>query len=157
MVNNRSTQELSAILAILGTHTDGIGIAVIARQLGPLINRRTIQRRLEHLIKNGQVMTYGKSVSLVYKLSEKKLVSGVSDVLETITERDVDTELYVPVSVEGSLIRDQVRRPLMHRRPIGYQRTFLEAYKPGEQTSSKRRSAHIRTSLDRNDCTITRR
>jgi hypothetical protein len=40
-------------------------------------------------------------------------------------------ELYVPVSPEGAAIREQVRRPLMHRRPVGFQRSFLEAYLPG--------------------------
>ena len=39
--------------------------------------------------------------------------------------------MYVPVSSEGATIRDQVRRPLMHRRPVGYQREFLETYQPG--------------------------
>lgn len=29
------------------------------------------------------------------------------------------------------MIRDRVRQALMHRRPVGYQREFLEAYEPG--------------------------
>lgn len=37
-----------------------------------------------------------------------------------------------PVSPEGAVIRDQVRLTLIHRRPVGYQRDFLEAYQPGE-------------------------
>lgn len=28
-------------------------------------------------------------------------------------------------------MRDQVRQPLMYRKPVGYQREFLEAYQPG--------------------------
>jgi hypothetical protein len=36
------------------------------------------------------------------------------------------------VSAEGAAIRDQVRLLLMHRRPVGQQRAFLEACKPGE-------------------------
>ena len=42
-----------------------------------------------------------------------------------------EADLYVPVSSEGATIRNQVRLPLMHRRPVGYQRDFLETYQPG--------------------------
>ena len=43
-----------------------------------------------------------------------------------------ESELYVSVSAEGARIRDKVSGPLMHRRPVGYQREFLESYQPGQ-------------------------
>src|SRR5450830_2128477 len=43
----------------------------------------------------------------------------------------VTAEVYVPMSAEGAKIRASVRQALMHRRPMGYQREFLEAYEPG--------------------------
>ena len=42
------------------------------------------------------------------------------------------TEDYVPVSEEGRAIRDYVRRSLGDRRPVGYQREFLDDYVPNE-------------------------
>jgi len=42
-----------------------------------------------------------------------------------------EAEMYVPVSTEGGLIRNLVAQPLMRRRPVGYQRLFLEDYEPG--------------------------
>ncbi len=39
--------------------------------------------------------------------------------------------MYVPVSTDGGLIRNLVAQPLMGRRPVGYQRLFLEDYEPG--------------------------
>ena len=38
--------------------------------------------------------------------------------------------MYVPVSKEGSQVRDYVRKPLAERRPVGYRREFLEKYIP---------------------------
>jgi hypothetical protein len=41
-----------------------------------------------------------------------------------------EIEVYVPVSVEGQEVRDLVRRPVAERRPVGYQREFLDDYVP---------------------------
>jgi hypothetical protein len=41
-------------------------------------------------------------------------------------------EGYVPLSREGARVRAPVRRPLMERRPVGYDPGFLEAYVPGK-------------------------
>jgi hypothetical protein len=42
-----------------------------------------------------------------------------------------EAALYVPVSPQGASIRDHVRQALMRRRPVGYQREWLDAYQPG--------------------------
>jgi hypothetical protein len=44
----------------------------------------------------------------------------------------VSAEIYVPLSAEGSRLRDLVRRPLTQRTPVGYRREFLLDYRPNE-------------------------
>lgn len=126
-------KQLDAIEAIIAEQGDGMGIAeldkVLAQRLSLTLNRRTLQRRLERLLVEKRIVSSGESVALIYQRAprtayvEATTALGVGDY--------ADLELYVPVSAEGAAIRDQVRRPLMHRRPVGYQREFLEAYEPG--------------------------
>ena len=128
------TQELQLIESIVAAHPRGIGItaveAEIARRHGDKPNRRTLQRRLQKLIDEQRVTTEGESIALVYKLISGSVVPASASMTLTTTVT-AEAELYVPVSPEGAAIRDQVRRPLMHRRPVGYQREFLETYQPG--------------------------
>ena len=128
------TEELQLIESIVAAHPNGIGITAIeveiARRKGDKLNRRTLQRRLQKLIDEQRVTTEGESIALVYKLISGSVVPANASMTVTTTAT-AEAELYVPVSPEGAAIRDQVRRPLMHRRPVGYQREFLETYQPG--------------------------
>jgi hypothetical protein len=137
MVHNNPASELQTILDIVLEHPDGIGISALenalAQRLGKSMIRRTLQRKLNRLIDDQQLSVTGKSVSLVYKPGVKNAVTPLIGVAAAtaIASAAFTTELYVPTSAEGALVRDHVRQALMHRRPVGYQREFLEAYKPG--------------------------
>jgi len=120
------TEELKLIEVIVAAHPNGLGIAAIEAQLaqrqGGKLNRRTLQRRLQKLIEARHLATDGESIALVYKVSaEHPGTELASEPLDT----------YVPLSPEGAAIRNQVRLALMHRRPVSYQREFLESYQPG--------------------------
>lgn len=150
------TEELKLIESIVAAHPSGICIADIeaemARREGEKPNRRTLQRRLQKLIGAQRVTTEGESIALVYKLISGSVVQTTGSAILTVTGT-AEAELYVPVSPEGAAIRDQIRLPLMHRRPVGYQRNFLEACQPGETfylPESLRRQLHEmgRTSAD---------
>jgi hypothetical protein len=41
-------------------------------------------------------------------------------------------EVYVPLSAEGREILNYLRQPIQRRRPVGYDRAFLEAYRPNK-------------------------
>lgn len=135
MTRHVPTPEQAAILGVLVEHPDGIGIARLADALAsrlakPLI-RRTLQRRLDRLMAEQQIVPQGESVARVYKLASKSAVTQSQGVVAETSVSLADQHVYVPLSVEGAQIRDQVRRPLMHRRPVGYNRAFLDAYEPG--------------------------
>jgi hypothetical protein len=127
-------EELQLIEAIVAACPKGIGIAAIEAQMALIqsakLNRRTLQRRLQKLVQAKRLTAQGESIALVYKARPAKVVklSGVS-ALASLDE--ADTELYVAVTPHSAGIRDQVRRPLMHRRPVGYRREFLDGYEPG--------------------------
>ena len=127
-------EELRLIESIVAAHPGGLGIAGIeaemARQHGIKPQRRTLQRRLQSLIKAQRLTTEGESIALVYKPVAGSVVPASASVAPAAMAVD-QAALYVPVSPEGAVIRDQVRQPLMYRRPVGYQRDFLEAYQPG--------------------------
>jgi len=96
----------------------------------PGLQRRTLQRRLKRLQDDGKIITEGESIALVYKQVHQPI--NLKTKVEVTTETsDIKLELYVPVSREGRIIRDLVRRPLTERKPVGYQRSFLEEYEPG--------------------------
>ncbi|WP_137890724.1 Fic family protein [Ramlibacter sp. 2FC] len=128
-------EDLNLIESVVAGYPGGIGIsaleAELAQRLGGKPNRRTLQRRLQKLIGDQRLTAEGESVALVYKLADGAAaqVAGVAGMAGTAA---AEAELYVPLSPEGAAIRDRIRRPLMHRRPVGYQREFLEGYQPGE-------------------------
>lgn len=134
---SRATQikALQMIEAIVAAHPDGIGISDIAaemarHQYAPM-NRRALQRRLQKLIETQRLISQGKSIALVYQLAPGAVVerSGVAAAtLLSVAEADP----YISVSPAGAHVRDHVRQPLMRRRPVGYQREFLDAYQPGQ-------------------------
>ena len=127
MPRTTPSEELQLIESIVAAHPNGIRISDIEAEMGRRqagkLNRRTLQRRLQKLIEAHRLSAEGESIALVYK---PLLVAVVA--LKDV----VPAELYVSVSLEGARIRDGVRLPLMHRRPVGYQRDFLDAYQPGE-------------------------
>lgn len=122
------TEELKLIESIVADHPKGLGIsaieAEIERRQGMRPNRRTLQRRLQKLIDARRLTKEGESIALVYR-------STADAEPRTDEVKAPETDLYVPVSPEGAAIRDRMRLPLMHRRPVGYRRDFLEAYQPG--------------------------
>lgn len=128
------TEELSLIESIIATHPDGISITAIEAQLqqrqSDSLKRRTLQRRLQKLVDEQRVVTEGESVALIYKPSAigARRTNAIKTSTPTAT---IEPDLQIPVSAEGQRICNQVRRPLVHRRPVGYQRDFLEAYLPG--------------------------
>ena len=126
--------ELQLIESIVAAHPGGIGIAEIEQAMVPrqggALNRRTLQRRLLKLIDAKRISSEGQSIALVYKpvaLAWTEFAGGRVSAPVGVAEAEPD----LPVSPAGASIRDRVRQPLMHRRPVGYRREFLEAYQPG--------------------------
>lgn len=117
---NDIAQQLEAIRKSLAGFPDGARIDQLeaASKLG--LNRRTLQRRLETLIEQGIVATTEQGRATRYHL-------GGEDQAEPPAAQG---ELFVPVSEQGARIQAFLRRPSEARAVVGYQRDFLDAYRP---------------------------
>ena len=162
MSTEASNQDLGLITQIIARHPSGIGIAALEDELAQMyqvrLNRRTLQRRLRKLLEQGDVSTTGASAAVVYRIERSQGYAqrhaheshashdgqvALAMPPEPLYRRSFnrpratvfrinEPENYVTLSPEGSAIRDYVRRPLMHRQPVGYQLDFLAGYEPGK-------------------------
>ncbi|MCI5123698.1 MAG: Fic family protein [Candidatus Electrothrix sp. AR5] len=126
MARQIPAEELDVIAQVLAEYPQGLGISDLEKNLLshlPHINRRALQRRLQRLLQEQRILTEGESISLLYK----PVPLASDSTKETGSEKN-----SIPVSSEGELIRELVRQPLIHRKPVGYQRSFLEEYEPGQ-------------------------
>jgi len=125
--------ELDLIEQVISEHVEGIGISALEkalqRRLPKPLTRRTLQRRLESLLTDGRITTAGESIALVYRRAPDAMRARLAGSAKAAGR--LAPEAYIPISREGTIIRDLVRQPLIHRQPVGYQRTFLEEYEPG--------------------------
>lgn len=92
--------------------------------------RRTLQRRLHRLVKQNRVALEGRGRASRYRLSlaeaDAHLVRGRS----IAQSQELRTDNYITISPEGEAIRQVVRAPTQSRQPAGYNRTFLDEYRP---------------------------
>jgi hypothetical protein len=121
------TEELQLIESIVVAQPGGMQIADIENEIqrlqGQRINRRTLQRRLQKLIQVKRLTAQGESTAWLYKPALAQAGESAGLAPKAWVGR-AEVELHVSVSPEGARIRDQVRRPLMHRRPVGDRREF---------------------------------
>ncbi|MFH1146964.1 MAG: Fic family protein [Pseudomonadota bacterium] len=123
-------EEFDLIIRVVSEHPEGVGISSLEKALAlhlPDMNRRSLQRRLKRLVEDRRIVTEGESIALVYKRAPSVTTA---EPLESKVSIGGETDSYIPVSKEGGIIRDFVRRPLIQRKPVGYERTFLEEYDP---------------------------
>lgn len=120
-------QELKAIEAVLSAHPEGIAIQDIQDELGENIVRRTLQYRLKHLVDEGRLVKEGKRRWARYL---PPAAAGREAKAPEVPEDEPAGE--VPLSKQAAEIRKHVRKLLRARKPVGYQRAFLDAYRPNE-------------------------
>lgn len=109
------------IVAEIAQHPGGLGIDEIAGAF-PTLPRRTLQRHLARLVTDDRIRGEGQAAArrylpVVIRVSEAALV-----------ERLIDARAWM--SDAGREVERLVRRPLMQRKPVGYQRPLLDAYRP---------------------------
>lgn len=116
------------IEAEIARHEDGLGIDELHAALGDVVSRRTLQRRLGDLAKHKHVAIEGKGPALRYRRHHREIAEQV------VAADEANIGVYVPVSPSGQEVLDYVRQPIQQRKPVGYNRSFLEAYRPNETT-----------------------
>jgi Fic family protein len=128
-----STAEYEVVVNAVRQRPDGASIEMIQSVLGEGAARRTLQRRLNELVKQGRLVAEGRKRGVLYRLpAEPQVTVQLEGVSAKGEVGQVSAEIYVPMSIEGSRLRDLVRRPLTLRTPVGYRREFLLDYRPNE-------------------------
>jgi Fic family protein len=121
-------QELESILAIVSDHPDGVQVRTIRDGLPYELPPRMLQRRLALLVEQQRLVAEGRGKGRWYRAPVT--VTGEGSLLAGSATVQARGEVYVPISPEAKEIKQAVRAPIQHRRPIGYQRTFLDDYRP---------------------------
>lgn len=117
-------EDLNArIEAEIARHQQGIGIIDLSKALAKIVSRRTLQRRLNSLLKKRHILAQGDGRARVYRA-----VGGGDFSLA----EELEIEVYVPISSESQEIINYIRKPIQQRQPVGYDRIFLESYRPNE-------------------------
>lgn len=112
--------EMDEILIVLKQFPNGAGIDQIRQAYNPEINTRTLQRRLGKLSEQGYVNISGNARATIYKLA----------IDDNNAQAAPDSTTLIPLSARSREIRDLVIAPIQARKPVGYQRNFLESYRP---------------------------
>ncbi len=109
------------LVAEIERHSAGVGIEGLAAAC-PALARRTLQRHLARLAADGRIRAEGQAAARRY------LTAVALAVEATVVERLVDAAAWT--SDGGREVQRFVRRPLMQRKPVGYRRSLLDAYRP---------------------------
>ena len=94
----------------------------------PRIARRTAQRLIAKLIESGQITASGEGRARRY-FSEPAANGAVGAVHDRVNGADAFPS-HIPLSADSLDILAYINQPPEARKPVGYQRDFLEAYQP---------------------------
>lgn len=105
-------------MSILKNFPNGAKIDEIRLAHNSEINIRTLQRRLAKLSEQSAIIISGNARATLYKPAVNRVASA------EVTR----PAILIPISKESEQVRSLVTAPIQQRKPIGYQRDFLEFY-----------------------------
>ena len=124
MPKRRPTESLQAIVNAVARLPDGGSIEAISRALEVVSARRTLQRHLAILVRQGRLVREGRGQATRYRTPATPLPVPAT---ATVSLRD---DYVIPISAAGAAIIEIVSAPIQRRHPVGYNRAFLDDYEP---------------------------
>lgn len=121
-------RELDAIVEIVTAHPDGVQVRTIREGLAFELPPRMLQRRLALLVDQKRLVAEGRGKGRRYRAAVTITANG--DLVAGSATVEGRGEVYVPISPAGEAIKEAVRAPIQYRQPVGYQRAFLDDYRP---------------------------
>jgi len=150
LTNAEIARQIATLDILLRSHPEGATLPQLlddyARLAKERLARRTLLRRMNHLLVEGRVRVEGSARATQYYPVSISLIPGATEpVVQTpVGPGDAPTagpgeaaavleaaEGLIPLSPEGAEVRALVRRPRSARAPVGYDPEFLERYQPG--------------------------
>ncbi|PGH59213.1 hypothetical protein CRT60_00850 [Azospirillum palustre] len=130
-----SEQEQAEIEDVLRAYPDGATLQEITSAIRfKALPKRTLQHRLKQLAGDGRIIKEGDRRWTKYRLPPKdgnQSIESTSKSLDQI-QRESGGEFSIPISSDASIIRRRLRAPIAARTPVGYNRGFLEQYRPND-------------------------
>lgn len=123
------SNELDAVLSAAAQFPDGGSIEDIRGVLPITLPHRTLQRRLARLVTEKRLIAEGRGRATRYR---SPAITAELHVVEDDDKLEARGELYIPISSEAEAIKQAVREPIQRRRPVGYDRKFLDGYQPND-------------------------
>jgi len=137
--NDEIVREMEAIKTALEPFKEGAAIEEIQAALAMDIELRTLQRRLDSLRTHGVIIRSGRSRATVYTLVHREI------------KKEKELPDIIPLSDISKGIREIVTRPIQGRRPVGYNRDFLDSYRPNIDSYLKPRNLTRLTELGKTE------
>ncbi|SPA56913.1 Fic family protein [Cupriavidus taiwanensis] len=126
-----------SLLESIRNASGGLMLAELLAQ-HPDVARRTAQRWISQWIEDGQVTAIGEGRARRY------FRGGTTEAAAPLPERDRFPD-YIPLSADSRDIAAYIDQPPEARKPVGYQRDFLDTYQPNVTrylSESLRRQLH---------------
>lgn len=132
MARRLLVQELHAIEEAVRSHPGGMTLQQIADALKTDLPCRTLQYRLKHLVNMKRLIPEGEGRWTKYHVPEEKPAA----VTEAAPAQDKsEAEIILPLSKTSVEIRESLHQPPETRKLVGYNREFLESYRPNVTAS----------------------
>ncbi len=131
MARFTSETDLSAILEVVAEMPEGAAPREIEARLDAGFTRRTLLNRLRLLMSDSRLVRVGAGRTTRYRLPEVGAGAGVPSPQATADGDGLPDDESIPLSPEAKEILGAVRAPLEARTPVGFERGFLEEYRPG--------------------------
>ena len=109
--------ELRAIEAVVRSQAEPISAREIANRLTLAPAHRTLQFRLKRLVEEGRLVRHGARSHTKYSLSPRD-------------QRSAPAQITIPLSERSTRIAARLESPPHLRTPVGYDRQFLDSYRP---------------------------
>jgi Fic family protein len=124
--------ELDAIFQAVARFPEGASVEEVSGVLEIFLPRRTLQRRLARLVNQARLTIEGRGRGSRYRLLPREIEVRASTARITVKGHAAQVEHYITVSPEGEVIKQAVREPIQKRQPVGYNRAFLDEYRPND-------------------------
>ena len=142
-------ESLAAIEQAVAQHPGGASFGDVAAALPERLADRTLQYRLKYLVDKGRLITEGEGrrwtryrVPAAVEAEPRALTAEKPAAVPAAAEKT--EEAAVPLSAASTDMRAYLSQPLNARKPVGYNREFLDSYRPNETFYlSEEQRAHL--------------
>ena len=136
MAKARKDQDFAVLRAVLARFPNGASLEQIVAEAALPVSERTLIRRLAEMIEGNLLRKSGESRAARYLL----LDPGNPPILPPCAQ----LALFIPVSKQGAKVQTYIRKPHQGRKIVGYERGFLDGYRPNVTTYlSKAEKDHL--------------